>query len=61
MKVKHVPNGKMTRNLMESGCKGTGVIVDGVLETKQKYQDTKITTKMSKRHSIQSYSKLQQR
>jgi hypothetical protein len=49
MKVQHIPNGKMTKKLNGKWVpKGKGVIIDAVLETKQKYQDIKITTKMSK-------------
>ena len=49
MKVKHVPNGRMTRKLNGRWIgKGKGVIIDAVLTTKQKYKDIKVTTKKSR-------------
>ena len=48
-KIKHIPNGKKTKELNGKWIgKGKGVIIDAVLTTKQDYQDTEITTKMSK-------------
>ena len=41
MKVKHVPNGRMTRKLNGRWIgKGKGVIINAVLKTKQKYKPT---------------------
>ena len=49
MKVKHIPNGRMTRKLNGRWIgKGKGVITKAVLETKQKYKDIKKTTKKSR-------------
>ena len=49
LKVQHIPNGKMTKKLNGKWVpKGKGVIIDAVLDTKQKYQDVTTTTKMSK-------------
>ena len=48
-KIQHIPNGKMTKKHNGKWMpKGKGVIIDAVLTTKQDYQDTEITTKMSK-------------
>ena len=49
MKVQHIPNYKMVKKLNGKWVgKGKGVIVNAVLESKQKYKDIKVTTKMSK-------------
>ena len=49
MKVQHIPNGRMTRKLNGRWIgKGKGVIINAVLETKQKYKDIRVTTKKSR-------------
>ena len=49
MKVKHIPNGRMTRKLNGRWVRrGKGVITEAVLTTKQKYKDIKKTTKKSR-------------